>query len=117
MNSRYRKFGFVLALSAIPFYVHATSSRAGLEACVDAMVDTLAENQGSPMVYSLNPESTSGPSRLDRRAVFHLDAMSPDTDEVVARMDCVVNRKAEVTQLLVVPLDEEDARIRATSFN
>lgn len=116
-STRLKKVGIVLALSAIPFYAHATSSQAGLEACAEAMVKDLAKNQGSPVVYNLDPESKSGAGSLGRREVFHLDAMSPDGQEVVARMDCVVNKKAEVTQLIVVPLDGENARIRATTLN
>ena len=112
-----KKVGIVLALSAIPFYAHATSSQAGLEACAEAMVNDLAKSQGSPVVFNLSPESKSGTRSLGRREVFHLDAMSPDGQEVVARMDCIVNKKAEVTQLIVVPLDGEDARIRATTLN
>ena len=38
-------------------------------------------------------------------------------DRIVARMDCEVNRDAEVTRLIKVPLDGEDARVRATTFN
>jgi hypothetical protein len=116
-SSKLKKVGIVLALSAIPFYAHATSSRAGLEACAEAMVNDLATNQGKPVVYNLSPESKSGRGGLGHREVFHLDAMSADGEEVVARMDCVVNNKAEVTKLTVVPLDGEDARIRATTFN
>jgi hypothetical protein len=116
-GSKLKKVGFVLAVSAIPFYAHATSSQAGLEACAEAMVNDLAANQGKPMVYNLSPKSKSGKTGLGHREVFHLDAMSPDGGVVVARMDCVVNSKAEVTKLTVVPLDGEDARIRATTLN
>ena len=46
-----------------------------------------------------------------------MDATNPKGGEVVARMDCVVNKNAEVTKLTVVPLDGEEARVRATTFN
>lgn len=116
-HSKLMKTGIVLALSAASFQANASSSQDGLDACADAMVNDLAANQGAPLVYNLAPESNSGKGRLGRRQVFHLDAMSADGEEVIARMDCVVNRNAEVTQLIVVPLDAEDARVRATTFN
>lgn len=118
MNKRNMiKVGLVVAMAAVPFHANAVSREAGLKACADAMVNNLAEEQGAPMVYNLDPESESGARKLGRREVFHLDALNPEGDEVVARMDCVVNKQAEVTKLIPVPLDAEDARIRATTFN
>jgi len=116
-SSKLKKVGFVLALAAIPFYAHATPSEAGLKACAEAMVNDLAEKHGTHMVYNLNPESESGSAWLGSREVFHLDAYSPDGEEVVSRMDCVVNRKGQVKRLIAVPLDGEEARVRATTFN
>jgi hypothetical protein len=116
-SSKLKKVGLALALSAIPFYAHATSAQAGLDACAEAMVNSLAENQGQPMVYNLSPESKSGRGKLNRREVFSLDAYSKDGKQVVARMDCVVNKNAEVTQLIVIPLEGDEAKIRATTFN
>ncbi len=111
------KLGFVLAITAVPFHAHALTRDAGLEACAEAMVSDLATNQGSPLVYNLDSSSKGGIKGLGRREVFHLDAFNPEGDEVVARMDCVVNRNAEVTKLIKLPLDSEDARARATTFN
>jgi len=112
------KIGFALALVAVPFHSHALSRQAGLEACAKAMVDGLATSQGAPMVLNLDPSSSSGgKGRLSRREVFHMDARDPDGEAVVARMDCVVNNKAKVTRLIMVPLDGKDARERATTFN
>lgn len=116
-NRKILSIGCALALPTMPFHVSAMSSQAGLEACAEAMVEDLAAEQGEPMVFNLDPESKSGHKRLGRREVFHLDAMSKDGGEVVARVDCVVNNKARVTQLIEVPLDGEDARVRATTFN
>ena len=116
-HSKIMKTGIVLALSGASFHASASSSQDGLDACAEAMVNDLATTQGAPMVYNLAPESKSGKGRLGRRQVFHLDAMSADGEEVVARMDCVVNSNAEVTQLTIVPLDAKEARLRATTFN
>jgi len=111
------KIGFALAIAAVPFHTYAVSRQAGLEACAEAMVNDLATSQGARMDFNLNPSSKGGSGKLRSREVFHLDALNPDGEAVVARMDCVVNNKAEVTRLIVVPLDGEDARIRATTFN
>lgn len=111
------KTGMVLALTAASVHASASSSQDGLDACAEAMVNDLAANQGAPLVYNLAPDSKSGRGRLRQRQVFHLDARSADGETIVARMDCVVNSKAEVTQLIVVPLDGDDARLRATTFN
>ena len=111
------KIGFALAITAVPFYANAMSLEAGLKACADAMVKDLAEKQGSPMLYNLDPESTAGNKRMGSREVFHMDAYDSKGDEVVARVDCTVNKRAEVTRLIVVPLDSEEARVRATTFN
>ena len=111
------KVGILLAVATVPFHAHAVSREAGMAACAEAMVNDLAKNQGAPMVYNLDPENSGGAKRLTRREIFHMDATNPKGGEVVARMDCVVNKNAEVTKLTVVPLDGEDARVRATTFN
>jgi hypothetical protein len=81
------------------------------------MVNELATSKGVPMVLNLDPASSGVKGRMRRSEVFHLDAKDPDGAAVVARMDCVVNHKAEVTRLIMVPLDGKDARERATTFN
>lgn len=111
------RIGFALAMVAVPFYLQAGTKQAGLEACAEAMVGDLASSQGAPMVYNLNPDARKDRGRLHRREVFHLDALDPKDDAVIARVDCVVNHKAEVTRLIPVPLEGEDARVRATTFN
>jgi len=116
-HSNLLKTGIALALAGVAFQANASSARDGLEACAEAMVKDLASNQGAPLVYNLAPDSNSGKRKLERNQVFHLDARSADGESVVARMDCVVNREAKVTKLIVVPIDAEDARLRATTYN
>jgi len=116
-NRKIFRIGFALAIAVAPLHAHAMSRQAGLEACAEAMVNDLAASQGAPMVLNLDPSSKSGRGKLARQEVFHLDALNPDGEAVVARMDCVVNNKAEVTRLIKVPLDGDDARVRATTFN
>jgi hypothetical protein len=111
------KTGFLVALAAVPFHANALTRDAGLKACADAMVNDMASKQGAPMVYNMDPSSKGGTKSLGRHEVFHLDAFDPAGDRIVARMDCEVNKDAEVTKLIKVPLDGEDARVRATTFN
>jgi hypothetical protein len=54
--------------------------------------------------------------RMGRVELFHLDARDPESQEVVARADCWVNRSAEVQRLLPVPIEAEDAEKRAASL-
>ena len=116
MNSKMVKTSLVLALTATPVFAHATSGSVGINACAAAMVSELAENQGSPMVYNLDPEIRTTNSRLKRREVIHLDARDPDSHEIVARVDCIIDAKAKVRKLIQLPVDGPDARFRATSL-
>lgn len=118
MNKRKMiKTGIVLAIAMVPLHAYAVSRQAGLEACAEALVNDMADNQGSPMAFNLDTSSNGGKKKLGRREVFHLDAINPEDEEVVARMDCFVNNKAEVKRLIRLPLDGEDARVRATTYN
>jgi hypothetical protein len=116
-KNRILKTGLVLAIASVSVHGHAATRQAGLEACAEAMVNGLAESQGAPMVLNLDPESTPGTRKLSSRDVFHLDAYDPDSDEVIARTDCVVDSRAKVIRLIEVPLDGPEARIRATTLN
>lgn len=120
MNSKKLiKFGFVVAMAATPYHLSASvaSTQDGLNACATAMVDQLAENQGAPMAYSLAPDSDDSKKPLSRRDVIHLDARDQVTQEVVARVDCVIDKGAQVQELITVPLDAPDARMRATQLD
>lgn len=118
MNSnKFLKAGFVAALMSVPFHAQATSGQAGLDACAEAMIADMAAAQGAPMVYNLDPSNTRIKGSLKMREIIHLDAKDPNSDEVVARVDCVVNSRAEVKELIRVPLEAPDARYRATTYN
>jgi len=116
-KNRILKTGLVLAIASVSVQGHAASRQAGLEACAEAMVNGLAKAQGAPMVLNLDPQSSAGTRKLSSRDVFHLDAYDPGSDKVVARTDCVVDRRASVIRLIEVPLDGPEARIRATTLN
>ena len=116
ISKRVTKVGLVAAMTVAPFHANATlvSAQEGMDACAAAMVAELAANQGAPMVYNLDPESKSTGKLKNRREVFHLDALDPESQEVVARVDCVVDSRARVQKLIAVPLDAPAARMRAT---
>ena len=116
-NSTVLKAGLLAAMAAAPFHAHALSAKAGLDACADAMVSEMAEKQGAPMVYNLDPSSGGAPKPMTRRETYHLDARDPKSQEVIARYDCITNGSAQVQKLVPVPLDAPDARFRATGVD
>lgn len=116
-HGKFMKAGLALVMITTAGHASALSTKAGLDACAEAMVKDLAKNQGAPINYSMDPESTGGNGRLRATSLFHLDARSADGNEVIARMDCEVNNKAEVVRLITVPLKAKDAKSRATTFN
>jgi hypothetical protein len=116
-NSTFLKASILAAMTTVPLHAHALSEEAGLDACADAMVSELSENQGAPMVYNLDPSSGGSAKRLNRFEIYHLDARDPKSEEVVARYDCHINNKAQVQKLIPVPLDAPDARFRATGLD
>lgn len=116
-HGKFMKAGLALVLITTAGHASALTTKAGLDACAAAMVKDLSKNQGSAINYSMDPESKGGNGRLSGTSLFHLDARSADGNEVVARMDCEVNNKAEVVRLITVPLKAKDAIDRATTFN
>ena len=110
------KIGLAVALATSPVVTNAgvASSKEALDACAMAIVENLAAEQGSPMAYNLDPASMGNKADLKRREVIHLDVRNPDSDEIVARADCVIDNRANVKKLINVPLDAPDARMRAS---
>lgn len=104
--------GCALVMLTAPFHANALPAKAGMDACTKAMIDNLSGEIGAPLGYSMDPEhKISG--RLNKVDTFHLDARHPGTDEVVGRYDCVVSRRAEVIELVTLPLTADDASTRA----
>lgn len=105
-----------LAIAMAPFNSEAATRQAGLNACADAMVSKLSTENGAPLGFRLGPDSEKSNAHMSFREIYHLDVRDPNTQEVVARADCVVDRKANVRQLVSVPLGADDASKRAVSF-
>lgn len=107
--------GCAIALSVTSLDSLASATRTdGLNACAEAVVTELGNSKGSPMGFSLSPDSDMSSQRLARREIFHLDIRNPDTEAVMARIDCVVDQKGRVRKVIDVPLDGPDAERRAT---
>lgn len=117
-HSKLTKIGIALAVAATPFHLNASlaGNQEALDACAAALVEQLSAEQGAPMVYNLDPDSKAGKGDLKRRQVIHLDARDPESREVVARVDCVLDSRANVKKLIEVPIDAPDAGLRATQL-
>ncbi len=107
--------GCALALSAAG--LEAAPVEDGMKACADAMVQKLSETGSVSKEYALEPgrKFVAKHERLRSRDTFHMDVRSAENNEVMARVDCVVNGRAEVLELNGLPLVAEDASLRAVS--
>jgi hypothetical protein len=100
-------------VAGMPVKSEARADRNGLAACATALTDQLANAQGAPVDFRLDegPETTGNRSAVS--GVWYLDARHPETQAVVARVDCRVNSRAQVVSLERVPLTANDASERA----
>lgn len=111
-SSKVLVMGCAIAMTSAAFNAQALTAKAGLDACTRAMVDTLSMSVGSQVGYHMDTRNKAT-GRLNARDIFHLDARNPKTDDVIGRFDCIVSRRAEVLELITLPLSADDARIRA----
>jgi hypothetical protein len=94
MNSkRLLVIGSAAAMSMASFYTHATAGHIGLEACASAMVGELSASSGTHMGFQVDSSKDNFDRKLGVREVISLYARDPDSDELVARMDCVVDQR------------------------
>ena len=100
-------------VACMPITSEARVDKRGLAACAEAMTEQLSSAQGAPVEYRLNTQRPARALRTRNAGVWHLDAKHPETKEVVARVDCRVDSRARVTQLMVVPVTANDALERA----
>jgi hypothetical protein len=115
MKNEMIKLGCALAVSLSPVAANAATGQDALEACMDALTKELAASHGSPLAARLSETTQAPGERLRRSQVFHLDALDSRSQEVVARVDCVVDPRARVRSLNRLPLDAGDADERATT--
>ena len=111
-----KTIGCALALSLAPFSANAVTESQALEACADALAGQISGTTGIETAYRLDQDLPASSRRMDEVEMFHLDARDPESQEVVARADCWVNKRAKVKRLVPVPIDAEDAEKRAASL-
>lgn len=109
--------GCVLTMTATPAIGMAKSEQAGLNACAKAMMTDLSFGKTASRPYEVKNLKPGAGRPLHLMNTIHLDARGAESNEVLARYDCVVNSRAEVIELLVLPLDADDASDRALSMN
>ena len=115
MNTQLKlKLAIIITFVSLPLYAEDTHGQAGLYACADALTKKLDTTQDRAMDFVIDPESKVNNKKLKTREVFYLDAKAPNTDEVIARANCIVNGDAKVVKLIVLPLNAAQAQSRAT---
>ena len=102
-----------IAVASAPVKSHARIDKSGLNACATAMTDKLAEAQGAPVDFRFEEGDSMSGKANSNAGVWYLDARDPRTQKVVARINCYVNSRAQVTRLTEVPLSANDAYRRA----
>lgn len=117
--NRNRKFliGCTVAMSMVPLYSHATSGRIGLEACTDAMVSELSILNGKDLAYRFDTDNADFDRKLSSLEMISLYARDSQSDELVSRVDCVVNGKGRVVRLTTKPIDDKDLKDKVTKIN
>jgi hypothetical protein len=103
--------GSALALSLAPFTASAYTPEKALNACAAALTVKISDGE---MSWRIDEDSLGG-GNLSELSMFHLDARNSETDEVVARADCVVDNRAKVKRIKILPLDAGDAKERVLS--
>lgn len=104
-----------VAAALLAMGANAATRTDGLNACAQAVVENLGNRQDAAINYRLSPETTTSNIKLKSRELFYLDLRNPETDAIIARVDCTVDRKARVRDLKEVSVDGEDAIVRAES--
>lgn len=100
----------VLLLSAAS--ATADSQGDALQACSVAVAGSMAEAQGLEPKVSLDTSGIRSGWPLSSKTLFHLDVHDPDTEEVVGRYDCFVDKRGRVERLRPLPLTAPSARQR-----
>ena len=103
----------VVATSLVHMSAEAASGKAGLDACVTALVKEMSVNQGSAVQARISGDSWVPNKRLGSNTMIHLDARDPSNQEIVAKADCVVNSRAKVKDLIMLPEDAPEATVRS----
>jgi len=94
---------------SLPIASQAATDKDAMEACSQALVEHIEETRGTVVKLKIANLDAARSMRLDGSLIYHLDARVTDSNEVVARADCVVNRYARVKDLRTLPLTAKNA--------
>ena len=86
-----------------------------LAACTDAIANFFEVQQGAEPATQIDAGAFGKDRRLGKLTVFELDAFDANTQNVVGRFSCTVNRYAKVRQLRTLPLTAPNAAERGRS--
>jgi len=101
-----------VAISLTPLLSHAASEQDGVKACAEALTSQLAEMQSAPIDFKIGSIGQFSTRRLDKLNRFLLDAKDPQSQDVIAKAECIVSWSAEVKRLTMIPLDGHAAGLR-----
>ncbi|MEM7704043.1 MAG: hypothetical protein AAF358_00735 [Pseudomonadota bacterium] len=113
---KHAAMGCALALSAAG--AQAAQVKDGMKACADALVEQLAETRPVSSNYAMGQGRgfINERDRLRPRESFEMNARSATSHEVIARVDCIVNNRAEVLELKGLPLAAQDVSPKADAI-
>lgn len=109
MNSRKTVLLGIAAVAAMaPFYTHASTGHIGLQACAEALATELSISSGSSVDFQLDISQDNFDRKLKKRELISLYARDPQSNELVSRMDCMVDSRGRVIRLNSLPLEDQD---------
>lgn len=97
-----------LAMAMVPFHTHATTRQVGLEACADALVNELSLANGTDVSYQMDSANAGFKGKMQPLEHYSLYARDTRNNELVSKMDCVVNHKGRVIRITDMPLDTSE---------
>lgn len=111
-----RTFAATISLAAVlvPFSLRAATEAQAVEACAEALAQKVSQSYSRKIGARIDKNSSLSSTVLrSRLTVFHVDAIASAGGSIVARADCFVNKKGEVSRIRTLPLDAEDAFSRS----
>ncbi|MBT8448147.1 MAG: hypothetical protein KJO69_00555 [Gammaproteobacteria bacterium] len=116
-NKHMMKIGIIIAIASLPLYAaDETEGKVALNACAEALASKLEATKGHPVAYNVDPQGRGIEKRVESRDVIYLDAKALNSDEVIARANCIVNGDATVAKLVALPLNAPEASVRARNM-
>ena len=102
-----------IAILASPLAANAATDKHAIEACSDAIAENIGSEQGHGVAVTIDNSGPRSKRRLMGITMFHLDAFDTKTMKVVARVECFVDRHAQVTSMRTLPLMADSATRRS----